>query len=438
MAYKGGVGGLRLLFKRLVLVEAVVFAGNAVFGEMMPKAGLCVRCKGKLLCGLSRCPVLEKTRVKSRLKPKKEVFGPSPPNVFVGWKGYPRVFTGPLVSIAEGDTKCDAALFDSPAQWYGKGFEDIILFRSSLARGHKILEIRQKPPENRFLSDLQDSVLSIKPVDLEVEFEKEPRSPAVTFSDITQPMGPSAEVKKMRLAGNPVVPKKIDSLVSERLKVREALPDFLKAESDYYYLQKLLSAGVLGEKENKKLVPTRWAITAMDRMLADERLKTVKEQPTINEYLLYTNDYLDNHYEVLLLPGRWEFEQFEAWGAGSLWGSGELGVAREYEPFEGRSDYAEEEGGGYYAGRLACTEALHAMRRQARVLVIREIGSGYRLPVGVWAVREALRHAFKRAPTKFNSLRNTLADANSRLSNPIQVYASQSQVLKQKRLTDFG
>ncbi|MFH0922783.1 MAG: hypothetical protein V1811_01865, partial [Candidatus Micrarchaeota archaeon] len=46
----------------------------------------------------------------------KSVFGPTPPNIFVGREGYPNVFVGPMVSL---DAESDARAFDSPAQWTG-------------------------------------------------------------------------------------------------------------------------------------------------------------------------------------------------------------------------------------------------------------------------------------------------------------------------------
>ncbi|MBS3070613.1 hypothetical protein J4220_03850, partial [Candidatus Micrarchaeota archaeon] len=242
------------------------------------------------------------------------VFGPSPPNVFVGREGYPNVFVGPLVSV---DETVDPSLSDSPAKWTSMGYEQIISLRASMARGMKKHAVRKT---------------SSKP-----EFH-------ISFSSYTAPMGPAGAMEKMRLTENPVIPKKVDELAEEKVKVRDAVPELVKAGFDYYYMQKLLSAGVLGEK--KKLVPTRWSITGTDKILADHYLEKVKESPQIDSPTLYSHEHFDNHYEILLLPGGWEFEQFEAWSPGSAWKTNAT-VAHEYEPFSGRSDYAESEGGGY-------------------------------------------------------------------------------------------
>jgi len=390
----------------------------------------CLSCKGRLWCGLPSCPLLEKLRVEAPIARKAltSVFGPSPPNAFVGWQGYPAVQVGPLVAVDEGT---DARLYDSPSEWYGLGYADIIRFRSSLARGMH----RQKVAEqSAVLDEVQAAVMSTKPVDIEARFSK-PLSFKMSFSPVSQPMGPTAPLQDLRLAGNPTVPKKVDEFANEKIRVRDALPELLSSGLDYYYVQKILSAGLLGAK--KKLVPTRWAITAADRMIADLYIQDVKGFPSVSEFTVFSNEYLYNHFEILLLPGAWEFEQFEAWSAGTVWTPDGAGIAQEYEPHQGRSDYAETEGGGFYAGRFGVAEGLRDMRRQARVIVFREIYEGYQMPVGVWEVRENVRNAFKTTPRKFPTLRQALSDIQSRLKMPIIEYEKKSTVLRQRRLSDF-
>ena len=112
-------------------------------------------------------------------------------------------------------------------------------------------------------------------------------------------------------------------------------------------------------------------------------------------------------------------------------------IAYEHEKNEGRWDYALNEGGGYYAGRFAVCEALDCMRRQARVIIFREIYEGYVMPVGVWEVRENVRKAMKNNPRKFASLKEALLDVGTRLRIPLNRYMEKSEILKQKRLTDY-
>jgi DNA repair protein NreA len=319
--------------------------------------------------------LLQQYVLNSHLKPlKKEMFGPSPPNMFVGRVGYPNVYVGPLVGI---DESVNAMLYDDPKSWYGLPIEEIVKFRSSLVRGKKLDNVKN----SRDIFDLQDSVLSQKTVDMEVTFKKTP-SMGMYFHNVFQPMGPTAEYEKLRLASNPSIPKKVDSVIGEGILARAAFSELMSAKYDVYYLQKLLSAGLLGKEENRRLVPTRWGITAADRIAADIFIERIRNMKELNEIRLYGNEYLANHFEVLMLPGRWEYEQFENWEGGMMYKtSKDWFLEHEYEPYGGRSDYAVSEGGGYYAGRFSVAEFLATqIRRQARVVVIREIHKEYDIP----------------------------------------------------------
>ena len=404
---------------------------------------LCFQCKGRNWCGVGQgaCPVLAKVRAAVPIEKKisRDVFGPCPPSVFVGDYGWPNVSIGPLVSVND---NLDPTALDDPGKWFGCSYNEIIEFRSSLARGMKTQHVKAR---NRVLADLQESVLSTAPVDFEVRFKNVPKL-NLSFSSMLAPMGPSGEMENMRVASAAKIPRKVDSVVNEGLKVAEAMPELVKSGFDYYYLQKLLCSGLLGREAEKKVVPTRWSITATDDLLAKQFLKEVREFPEINEYRIYSSEFLHNHFEILLLPGKWEFEQFEAWSVGSVWMQGADGgsvpalrasISEESEGFWGRTKYAEKQAGGYYAGRFGVVEALHAMRRQARAVVFREIGPEYQVPVGVFEVRENARHAMAGAPSKFSSLADAFAALRLRLKNPLESYLEQSVVLRQRRLNEF-
>jgi len=69
-------------------------------------------------------------------------------------------------------------------------------------------------------------------------------------------------------------------------------------------------------------------------------------------------------------------------------------LASAHEGFEGRTGYVDETAGAYYAARLGVLEHLQERDRQAKCLVLRDVTDDYWAPVGVWQVREGVRHAF--------------------------------------------
>jgi len=394
---------------------------------------LCLVCKGgRLLCGASVCPLLSRVLLRSPYEEKlsQDMFGPSP-SIFVGWSNYPDVFVGPLTSINPEKT----SLLDDPASWYGMDFNDIITLRSQLVRSKSKVNVRDR---SRFAEENREIALSVKPTEVEVHFRKKP-SFGFSFSPVSQPMGPSGELEYLRVTENPKIPHKVDYIISDELKAVDQAELLYHNNFDVYYLTRVLSSGAMGVRESQKMVPTRWSITAVDDMIAKSLLKSVREYPSINEFRVYSNTYLDNHFEILLMPGGWEFEQFESWAPQTLWTMSydEPVIAQECEGFFGRTDYAFNEGGGYYAGRLAVAEALYCMGRQARAVVFREIYEGYVMPVGVWEVRENVRRAMQNPCMKFDALKEALGHLNSRLRIPVARYMQKSVVLRQRRISDY-
>ena len=72
-----------------------------------------------------------------------------------------------------------------------------------------------------------------------------------------------------------------------------------------------------------------------------------------------------------------------------------------------RKKYASNVTGAYYANRLAACEYLEKIKKQASVVIMREIKEEYYAPLGVGILREATRKAFIQSPEK----PETIADA---------------------------
>lgn len=372
-----------------------------------------------------RAPVFPSMKIRTKIDHIGEsFFGPSS-SIFVGHAFYPNVFVGPMGSIEYTKEQ------DNPGKWFGKTYDEIIELRSLLIRSKKKQNVKST---TKFIDENKELVLAKTPTDIELTFDKKPVY-NVAFSNIIQPMGPSAALKDMKLASNPRIPAKTDKIVNDELKAAEASYMLYKQGSDVYQLTNILASGALGI--DKKLVPTRWSITALDDIIAKNLMNKVRDFKSINQFLVFSSHYMDNHFTILFMPGAWQFENFEAWAPGSFWASNSTEISEEYEPYHGRSDYAKSQVGGYYASRLAICEALNSMKRQACVIVFREIGSGYSVPLGVWQVRENVRNAFRTAPKSFSTKEEALSHISARLRLPLKEYVKRSRILQQKTLSDF-
>lgn len=364
------------------------------------------------------------------------VAGSSPPDLFIGRYGYPKVLVGPLVPQEHGDTMELA----TPESWVGKGMDAVVSMCTRLVRGMmpvSITDVQARP-----VGQLQEMLLSKRPVDTEADFIKRPHL-RIDWRDDVQPHGPSAPLRSFRTVENGDTDFRVEKVFSDTdLLAWDGVQAMYEKGVMVSKIQRVLASGMLGNARRRRLVPTRWSITAVDDMLGREMLREVKENPPINEYRIYEFTGLDNQWEVLMLPERWSYELVEAWWPGTVWNrtSPYVAMCSSAEGFFGRKTYAEI-GGCYYAARMASAELLKAEGRQAGVIILRESRPGYIMPVGVWNVREHVRAAYKTKPLTFPTLKDALERVASQMQIPLQEWVRGSKLLREKfrqrRLTEY-
>jgi len=394
---------------------------------------LCIHCKGKGLCG-QPCKILNKFIDKAP-KIKMHFSGSSPPEIFVGRMNYPNVYSGILAPADKGDT----GIMSLPEEWFLNNFsiEQILEYRAQLVYGRSINNIRAQKKLNEAM---QEIAMASNSVSTEFFLKKRPTL-NFSLSRIFSVMPSPALIKKVRLEENPNIKKKIDYLVNDTdAKAVDSLKELYYSGIITSHLQKLLSAGLLGLKIQRKMVPTRWAITAVDDMLGKELLKKIKYYPEIKEIRLFHYYYNGNHFEILLIPDKFAFEVIEVAMPGGVWGGG-ISYSQDYEGFFGRKTYAKNVVGAYYTDKLAVSEYLEKIKRQAGILVLHEEREEYYAPLGVGIIRESIRQAMKNKFEVFPSISNALSVMGGRLKAPIEKYKEMSWILnnyrKQKRLAEW-
>jgi DNA repair protein NreA len=402
---------------------------------------LCVVCKGsRRLCGKTRCPILVKANYYLKSVPlmsTEDIAGVSPPSVFIGRIGYPHVYVGPLVPPVHEDT----SLYDLPEQWFGRPIDEIVGFRSMLIRGKHRVHVQKFTEAGKIMEQTRDLALAENSVDTELNLTKKPRG-SIFLDDSVQPFGPSAPIRDLHV-GNARYDQHVEKAYYDTdLRATEAVLDLYDRGVMVTKIQKAFSVGAFGIEKNRRLVPTRWSITAVDDIVSKNLAETVKAFPEINEYRVYESVYMDNVFEILMIPAQWSYESMEAWYPGTVWNphGTHTAIYSDYEGNNGRTTYAEI-GGCYYSARLAVCEQLIKERRQATVVVLREARPGYIMPIGVWQVRENVRNAMRQKPHLFNTLDASLKYISSRFEIPLRRWINQSALLKnalfQKKITDF-
>jgi len=351
--------------------------------------------------------------------------GTSPPSVFVGSYNYPKVNVGPMVPPIHGDT----SLLDTPEKWIGKTLEEIVNYRLNLVRG--IQKVPVSDPSGRYIENLQELAMSETATDSDIQFYKA-TSPVGLLDGYSAPFGPIGEIKSVKFSSS-VSQRQIEKVYYDRdLLASDAVLKLYNSGIEISQIQKCFSIGMMGKK--RKLVPTRWSITATDDIISKSLIDETLDYPLIDGTRVFHFEHMGNLFSVILFPHRWLYEMIEAW-----YSKGVLGFGSDHEDARG-IDHPPEIVGAYFAAKLAVGEYLVRNQMQSGALVLREIRPEYAIPVGVWQIREGVREAMKQKPVLADSFEQALDVAAKPMSISTKEWLSNGSILKlmrQKRISDF-
>jgi hypothetical protein len=189
---------------------------------------------------------------------------------------------------------------------------------------------------------------------------------------------------------------------------------------------------MLGTK--RKLVPTKWSITATDDIISKSIVEKILENNLIDVCKIFSYEHLGNIFSVILFPHRWIFEMVEAW-----YSNGVLGFGSDNEDARGMK-HPPHIAGAYFSAKLAVSEYLLKNKIQAGVLIFREIRSEYAIPVGVWQVREGIREAMRQKPKIMSDFNQALQLASGKTSISKNEWVKNGKIINminQKTILDF-
>ena len=367
----------------------------------------------------------------------KTLSGATPPSVFVGRYGYPKVKVGPMLPPLHGDT----TILDKPEMWLDKSIEEIVNYRLSLVRGVSNIDIHST--SGKYIETLQELAMTSKSVESEATFEKTPipdieQEKALGLDTDSAPFGPIAPLKSFKASSSISVDQRLENVFYDKdLRVAEGIVNLYQGGVEVSRIHRVLSMGMLGLQRNRRLVPTRWSISATDDVISASLIKKIETFPTIDFFNVYKYTHLGNYYSVILIPDDiWSFEMQEAWYDNN----GNLGVGIDFENANGLDHYPSI-AGAYFAARLGVAEHLFKIRHKAAALILREIRPEYVIPVGVWQIREGIRKALYGEANQFDNFEKALSCACINLSVSKGEWIRNSEMYKnmreQIRITDF-
>lgn len=369
-----------------------------------------------------------------------KILGGSPPSVFVSSYTYPKVKVGPLFSPLQ----IDSAILDHPEKWAGKSLEDIIRYKLSLIRGTYSTHVKTNLNADRYIQSLQELAMATRSTEIEVAFERKPKlnleeisSRMASDSDTIQ-FGMASELENLKLPSDISSDKKIEKAFYDiDFRAVEAINYLYEEGIEISKISKILSLGMIGIKKNRRLVPTKWSISAIDQIISSDLIKNTNTFQPLDRTRIYKYAHLGNYYSIALIPDElWSFEMHEAW----IDKKGAVNIETDSEDSRGLNNYPKL-GGSYFAARLAVIEFLNDQKRSGSVIVLREIHPEYILPVGVWQIREGIREALRMNGTKFENIDMALSFACNNLTISKKEWIGNSRLVKARkshgRISDY-
>ncbi|MEM1895711.1 MAG: hypothetical protein QXR54_00790 [Nanopusillaceae archaeon] len=356
---------------------------------------------------------------------KEDLYGFTPPSNLITEKKYPVVSLGILFSELE-----DIEFYDNPLFWASNeiSIEKIIQYRSSLVNAKRDVPVNLPRKNDKLYERIVEASLSVRAVNLEVKLKK--ILEAKFIPKISSYYGFVGKLDNIKIIDNPKIPNKVENVIRD-IKAENAIYYLYKSGFSDYYLSRLFSLGLFGLKTNKKIVPSKWSITAVQSIIEKKILKEHYDKlKKINEYFLFNYKFYGNCFYGILMPGNGKVELIEAILPGSAYSvNNQLIIGRD------------EESGGYFSLKLSFAEYMRDTKIIGNLIVFRIITEEYKIPLGVWVVREGTKKMFMNKIGSFDNFREALSFLNSKIQkrHNLSVYKllRYSKIYRQKSILSF-
>lgn len=379
---------------------------------------------------------------------RRNLYGFTPPSIFVGSSNYPIVKMGPVITT----TIKDIELKGNIEKWSKINYNTLLHLRSSMIRCYGYNKIYET--ETKFASDLQEILLYESYSALNLNIDQYERSilindnfnknenPDMQFG-YTLPIERLYKLSPVRNRTNNRIEK---VFYDTDLDSKSAIIDLYFNNVLIDKIQSIFSMGMTGKKNNRRIIPTKWSITATDKIISDHLINRIKVNRSVDKISMYKYEHYNNYYCIIITPSEtWSMEYFE------IWINGEKKYDKIISDFENEREKKTipNTAGAFFAVRLSVAEFLHKIKKIGSVVIFRLIYPLYNIPLGVWQVRQGVRYAFADQidkKGKQNELECSLEEIDNfipgslslnKLLHDLIIKSKTSRLKKQQKLSRF-
>ncbi|MGY5852116.1 MAG: hypothetical protein RTU92_00960 [Candidatus Thorarchaeota archaeon] len=222
----------------------------------------------------------------------------TPPGIFVEAAKYPTLWTGVLASTEPSE---HLSIHDHPSAWRGLGLEAILMMRRQLYKFVLPMDARLKTPHDS-AKVVQTIALSVSPVALRVEASSlPPRNLHVMGSQL--PSSPMVRVKNIEILSEPEISRVAQNVTEEDIPAANGIWKLIDYDYSLDQVARLLATGLLGRKNNRRLMPTRSAYKATIDAFVNRAIIELAEKPERDTISLQMAQLLGDTFTVLMQPG---------------------------------------------------------------------------------------------------------------------------------------
>ena len=195
----------------------------------------------------------------------------------------------------------NTSILDYPEKWIGKSIEEIASFRSSLVRGVFRTDIHR--PFGKYIESLQELAMANIPAESELVFEKTPfvNIEQKNFDIDSTPYGFVAPLKNFKTLSSISIDKRIENIFYDKdFNSTQSILKLYQNGVEISKINRIFSMGMIGLKNNRKLVPTRWSIAVITDIISTNLTKEIKNYPNLELYEVDRYHHIGNYYTLYL------------------------------------------------------------------------------------------------------------------------------------------
>ncbi|MFX1606740.1 MAG: hypothetical protein ACFFDD_12670 [Promethearchaeota archaeon] len=342
----------------------------------------------------------------------------SPPGIAIEAARYPVLIAGILASTEPSEY---LSIFDHPESWMGLDREAILSMRRRLYRFTVPIDARAMEPSH-FVEVLQTIALSVSPIAIDVEFASlPPRGLYLLGGQL--PTSSQVEAKSLEIVSEPEISRVAKRITELDIPASEAVWKLLDYDYSLDQVARLMSVGLLGRLDSRRLVPTRGAYKAVIDAYISRCLIELSDKSVASSFRIGMSEIHGENFTVFVHPGEPRVDYFRIERT-------QKGFDRDAS-LEGVKNVTLDSKTSIFADHARFSAYTNLIRREepAQVSIFHYARNNNNRLLGPWLVRAGVLSALESDQVILDTKENALSVLDSLLTPDISVWTREQSIL---------